>query len=75
MCKSYLFFLYALNVSVYFMCLQIHTSSYLANLLIVPDVNLWRQLDENVLKPCDREISEEVKKNKEDDDVEQEKKL
>ena len=55
---------------------QIHTSSYLANLLIVPDVNLWRQLDENVLKPCDREISEEVKKNKEeDDDVEQEKKL
>eukprot|EP00731_Ephydatia_muelleri_P037167 Em0406g2a len=31
---------------------------------------LWlkRQLDEDVLKPCDREISEEVTKDKENDD-------
>eukprot|EP00731_Ephydatia_muelleri_P029863 Em0021g386a len=36
--------------------------------IVVPDVNFQGQLDEDVLKPCDKEISEEVTKDKEKDD-------
>ena len=36
--------------------------------IFVPDVNFWEQLDEDVLKPCDREISEEGMKDKEQQD-------
>ena len=36
--------------------------------IFVPDVNFWGQLYEDVLKPCDREISEEGTKDKEQDD-------
>ena len=36
--------------------------------IFVPDVNFRGQLDDDVLKPCDREISEEGTKDKEQDD-------
>ena len=36
--------------------------------IFVLDVNFRGQLDEDVLKPCDREISEEGTKDKEQDD-------
>ena len=36
--------------------------------IFVPDVNFRGQLDEDVLKPCDRENSEEGMKDKELDD-------
>ena len=36
--------------------------------IVVPYVKFRGQLDEDVLKPCDREISEEVTEDKEEDD-------
>ena len=36
--------------------------------VFVPDVNFRGQLDEDVMKPCDRETSEEGMKDKKQDD-------
>ena len=43
--------------------------------IVVPDVNFRGQLEEDILKPCDREISEEVTKDKKDDDEEKKRRV
>eukprot|EP00731_Ephydatia_muelleri_P007584 Em0003g1832a len=43
--------------------------------IVVPDVNFRGQLDEDILKPCDREISEKVTKDKKEDDEEKKRRV